>query len=210
MSGTSAGWDVTGYEYHRNKRCDAAIPSPLPAGRGDGAFSASNCFYSTSLWFRTSEPPCDPRASLAGCLCSAIMSAPNCSAILSALLPMKRRTDAPDARGRTPLARTQPARGEQITTAQAAEPVVLSPRQIRRLRGMLRQADRVVRVRAPTRFSASIGPGGSTSPASSWPPPGCLRTPGICRRGSVGEVSVSLTPAFGADILADQLGGHYR
>jgi hypothetical protein len=44
------------------------------------------------------------------CLCSANLSAPNCSAILSALLPMKRRTDAADPRGRTPPARPQPAR----------------------------------------------------------------------------------------------------
>ena len=57
--------------------------------------------------------------------------------------------------------------GSQITTAQAAESVGFSPRQIRQLRGTLREADRVVRGRAPMRASASIDPGGSTSPAGS-------------------------------------------
>ena len=114
----------------------------------------------------------------------------------------------PDGRHRLHALRLVKRR--QIIMVRAAEPVVLSPRQIRRLRGTLRQANCIVRGRAPTRSSASKGPAGSPSPASSWAAPARRWPPGNCGRGSVGGVFVSATLAFGADIVADQLGGHFR
>lgn len=100
--------------------------------------------------------------------------------------------------------------GRQIITARAAEPIVYSPWQIWQLRGTLRQANCVVRGRAPTESSASKGPGGSPPLADPCPLPARLWAPANCKRGSVGELSVSTAPVFGADIVADQLGGHYR